>query len=110
MCFVWPSNGCRWPASRQRQHLIRLGVAPSTDELALDFDAAFRAVDIVADAPGISAAALESLRTIDRLLDQAGNGEPDVWHVSGLEGSGTWDKVRRLAADAIRELGTPPDA
>jgi hypothetical protein len=93
-----------WPASRQRDYLIGLGVAPLADELALEFDDAFRVVEAMPAMLGLSAAARESLLTVDRALDAMSKSDSGVWQVESLAGSTRWAEVRRLATVVLGEL------
>src|SRR3712207_6165635 len=65
-----------WPAERQRRYLDGLGVAPSCDELALEFDDALRPVienpSEFALPPDLCAA----LRDLDQLLSAMTGGPP----------------------------------
>jgi hypothetical protein len=114
---VTPSNGetelrrlraalehLAWPAARQRDYLIGLGVAPLADELALEFDDAFRPVDTMPATLGLSAAAQESLLAVDHTLEAMSNSDSHVWQVDSLAGSTKWAEIRRLAAMVLGEL------
>jgi hypothetical protein len=57
-----------WPATRQREYLTKLGVAPSIDELALEFDDALRPISSQFDDLCLPVEVRELLTEIDKLL------------------------------------------
>ena len=79
----------------------------TSDELALDFDDAYR---LVSDCPQVELSGVEadSLRRVDAMLaDWSGEGRPDLWSDSALRSAPEWAALRERAADALRALGAP---
>lgn len=84
---------------RQKAYLQQLGVGDSTDELALEFDDAFRPLDPLLRDAGAPDGVRDALRTLDSALAR----DPLDWTTLSLESSG-WVEVRRLAAQALQAL------
>ena len=94
------------PAARQLDYLADLGVLPSVDELALEFDDRFVLVPELEAARLLTAEQVEALRRIDRLL-VAMSQQPDRWTATALAEHPDWAELRRLAAVSLRTLGAP---
>jgi hypothetical protein len=77
------------------------------DELALDFDDAFR---LVSDCPQLEldTEQRECLDRLDHFLEQrSGPDTPDFWTESAIRTSAEWVELRALAADALACLNAP---
>ena len=87
------------PSDEQERYLRDLGVAPSIDELGLEFDDCFRPL-----APRLAddkaTRALEALIVVDAALSD----EDLPWTDAGLRESPEWEHVRALAREAERLL------
>ena len=81
------------PASQQAEYLKSIGTAPSTDELALEFD------DLRHKCP-TEPAAVALTERIDALLE-AMSGPGPLWHTDSLATAPEWAEVRALAADLL---------
>jgi hypothetical protein len=86
------------PADAQIEYLEALGVAPSADELALEFEDAVFGLQVAAEAREFVAAVDAQL---DRMSDQ---GEANLWEFNALRKSAEWREVRRLATLALDAL------
>jgi hypothetical protein len=83
------------PADRQKAYLVSLGVAPSADELALEFDDAMSGVSA-------EAALSEKLDAIgNQLAAMSGEENSHLWQMGALVKSPEWATVRTLAAEAL---------
>lgn len=92
----------RLAASPQTQlgYLRHLGTAESLDELALEFDDAFRPLRPILDRQPAWREALSRLDELDRLLS-----DTDIpWNSAELERSNSWVRVRQLAAASQRSI------
>lgn len=88
------------PASEQLDHLRRLGVLPSVDELALEFDDAFPPPPQLAASGFISPEAQGHLEALSHMLEKMSGYDPE-WETPALEDSPAWAEVRRLAQLAL---------
>jgi hypothetical protein len=87
----------------QVQYLERIRTAPSTDELALDFDESFRMLPMFENAGLLDERILGPLTRIDEILtamtrDQVG------WEIDALD-SDQWCQVRAEALEVLMRLG-----
>jgi hypothetical protein len=82
-------------APQQVEYLRSIGTAPSTDELALEFDD-LRHLGHPADAAPL-------VERIDGLLE-AMSGPGPLWHVDALDVAPEWAELRLLAAELLRLL------
>ncbi|MGZ3140624.1 hypothetical protein ACVDFE_01190 [Lentzea chajnantorensis] len=94
-----PTRRLALPASAQRAHLESIGTAPSTDELALEFDDVRRHPVPPAAGPFVD--------RIDTLLETM-SGPGPVWHVTSLPTAAQWAELRLLAAELLRHLPAHP--
>ncbi|MFE1953760.1 hypothetical protein ACFW9D_25205 [Streptomyces sp. NPDC059524] len=91
-----------WPAERQIEHLRRWGVGP--DELALEFDDAYRMVPAL-DSQGILPDDVGArLRQVDSLLEEMSEGADPEWTHEAVTRSPTWDRLRHSAQAALEAL------
>lgn len=88
-----------WPADRQKSYLIELGVAPSLDELALEFDDALKPVEGLYDDLGVDEESREMLASIDATFAAMTEHSEDayVWEVQALDNNPCWAKIRGIA-------------
>ena len=96
-----------WPAGQQRAYLAELGVAPSLDELALEFDDALKPLLALYGDIGINEEAQRMLASIDALFAAMGRhpGDPDsVWEWQALDSDSRWAKIRRMAGSVSAQL------
>ncbi|MDK1472356.1 hypothetical protein QNO07_02765 [Streptomyces sp. 549] len=79
----------------------------STDEIALDFDDAFRTADSLAAEKHLSGGAMADLREIDAALAGMGGEENAVrWTPDALSGDEGWAAIRQLARRVLaQEVG-----
>ncbi len=90
------------PADAQVRYLIDKGVAPSADELGLEFD------DALAGAP-LSDAERSQLRALDGYLSRmSGPTHASLWTTEALQSRSEWVEVRRLALQALGSIGGRP--
>jgi len=91
------------PAEEQIQYLTDKGVAPSADELALEFD------DALAGAP-LSKRERKLLGPLDAHLNgMSGQHHAALWTISALRTRSEWAEVRRLAREALSAMDLGPD-
>jgi hypothetical protein len=89
----------------QIPHLVQLGVAPSADELALEFDAVYPEVASRATEVDIPHPALESLVTLNEtLLRMSAPGQSELWTTDAIVESQWWSAVRKQAAEVLVRL------
>jgi hypothetical protein len=79
-----------------------LAVAP--DELALEFDDAFRVASGMVSEGILPETLREFLAPIDELLTEMTHSTLDEWSVDSLSHSSAWNCLRRLATDALPHL------
>jgi hypothetical protein len=86
-------------AAEQEAYLSRLGVLPSTDELALELDDARLGITL----DDVEATSL--LERLDAHLEKmSGEEHAGLWTVDALRTAPEWIEVRRLAAQVLRAL------
>lgn len=89
----------------QTAYLASLGVNPSLDELALEFDDAYRIVQPRFRELGVSPQAIARLaRVDDALAKMSGARNAQLWESSALASSDAWAKLRSLASEAIQAI------
>ena len=87
-------------AERQASYLEALGTAPSSDELAIEFDDAYRTV--IAQLSGRASQLAEELN--EMLESMSGEASGHLWTIESLHGEEKWTKVRQLAGTLLGEL------
>ncbi len=91
----------------QIHYLDALGVAPSLDELGLEFDDAWRLVPSLVCRGTLSTTVESIVAEIDASL-RAMSRDHDLW-VQEMLGAPAWKSVRTLSARALRSIqGTEP--
>ncbi|MFD8082808.1 hypothetical protein ACFV4F_14090 [Kitasatospora sp. NPDC059722] len=76
-----------------------------TDEIALDFDHAFRMVGGLTEDDGVSPAVLPDLRAIDAVFaGMSGAGNTDRWSMDALETDPGWGEARDLARRVLADM------
>ena len=96
-----------WPADRQRAYLADLGVAPLLDELALEFDDAYKPIQADFRSLGIDDSTRQTIDSIDQILvelTQESNMEGWAWDWAALHNDKRWLDIRRLAHAALAGL------
>ncbi|MFI7011635.1 hypothetical protein [Streptomyces sp. NPDC050145] len=93
-----------WPATRQVEHLRRWGVGP--DELALEFDDAYRMVPALVSRGTLPDDVGTRLREVDSLLAEMSDGTDTAWTDEAMTRSPMWDRLRRAAQEALEALRT----
>jgi hypothetical protein len=93
------------PASKQIAYLRKLGTAPETDELALEFDDVAGVVQTLISEGYITASQGQAIGEVDRILGQMSDQhDPSLWIESALSTTECWNKVRQAAKDALASL------
>lgn len=97
-----------WSAAEQREYLTSLGVAPSIDELALEFDDAIGPVKAVMADRDFPDDLRAVLTRIDSILDEVSKppASATTWGWADLDRDYPWRELRRLARLAIEKLPT----
>ena len=96
------------PCRRQEAYLREFGTWPSLDELALEFDDAYRPLVTPTPDPGLPSLAVARLGMLDRKLAEMGKGGPALWSDSALASDPAWAEVRAFAAAALEALTPVP--
>lgn len=91
-----------WKAEKQIDYISRLAVGP--DELALEFDDAFRVASGMVSEGILPETFRDLLVPMDELLTEMTHGTQDEWSVDSLTHSSAWNCLRRLATDALNHL------
>lgn len=94
-----------WPAERQLRHLKSLQVG--VDELALEFDDAFRLVRGKVAEGRLPKFVVEVTQSIDNTLERMTTTGGEIWTAEALANSPEWANVRALsshALDAVKPL------
>ncbi|MFD3499919.1 hypothetical protein [Streptomyces sp. NPDC058678] len=92
------------PAPAQTAWLEKHGVV--TDEIALDFDHAFRMAERLVEEGLLSRGALPDLRMIDSIFDEMTRDEsPDRWTTAALINDAGWGQARGLAQQVLTREG-----
>lgn len=92
------------PASVQLDYLREIGLSPSIDELALEFDDIAVLVPELVDDGRLTREQVETVMALDRML-QAMSGIDDLWNDAALQSDPRWAEVRdlaRLGAERLR--------
>jgi hypothetical protein len=91
-------------AQEQESYLVKLGTAPSADELALEYSDALELVQADLDETVRGAA-----RQLDRYLEEiSGREHAELWTVAALHVAPEWMHVRELASSVLELLGSDP--
>ena len=93
-----------WPAEQQRAYLAGLGVSPSLDELALEFDDALKPVAARYDEFGVDRASRTLLTSIDATREAWAAEDDPAWEPAALDADPRWARIRGLAASAGERL------
>jgi hypothetical protein len=89
-------------AEAQTRWLRNLGVYPSADELAFEFDDGFRLVPSFTERGWLNDGALPALAQLDdQLAAMSGEQNAELWHVAALASSAEWEHVRVPARAAL---------
>lgn len=92
------------PAPAQTAWLEKHGVV--TDEIALDFDHAFRMAERLVEEGLLSCGALPDLRMIDSIFDEMTRDEfPGRWTPAALINDAGWGQARGLAQRVLAREG-----
>ncbi|WOX19972.1 hypothetical protein [Streptomyces solicathayae] len=92
------------PVSAQEAWLKKHGV--ETDEIALDFDHAFRMVEGLMEEGLVSRDVLPDLRMIDSIFDEMSRDEsPNRWAATALSSDAEWIRARGLAQRVLTREG-----
>lgn len=91
------------PPQAQVDYLVALGVAPSTDEFALELDDLLPSVQQLVREGYLSLEQATSVYAVDQRLAEMGE-RPDVWEIPALEGHPDWQDIRQLAATSMEAL------
>lgn len=91
------------PASAQIAYLQDLGVTPSIDELALEFDDIAVLVPELVENGRLTREQVETVMALDRTL-QAMSGIDDLWNDAALRSDPRWAEVRELARKGAERL------
>ncbi len=90
------------PATEQRSYLEKLGVSPSLDELALEFDDVMALVPQLLKEGHLTDAQVETMHAVDRKLSEMSN-HPLLWEVKALAKHPDWEEIRNIAAAASED-------
>jgi hypothetical protein len=96
-----------WPADQQRVYLANLGVAPLLDELALEFDDAFKPIRAALYELGIDDSTRRDIGSIDLILTELTEEskiDDSVWNTAALDNDKRWLDIRQLAKTVQAEL------
>jgi hypothetical protein len=80
------------------------------DEIALQYDDAWRLVPQIRQAGLLSDEQHEALARLDRHLEEMSNAadKDSLWTIETMEGDERWETFRRLAGQALAALGREP--
>jgi hypothetical protein len=92
-------------ASQQKEYLRNLGTYPSTDEIAIEFDDAFKSfISYNEDEKLEGTEFLLKINLINDKLDSFSSLEgSEIWYVDSLDKE-SWCEIRQLAIDSISAL------
>ncbi len=95
---------CKKPGE-QIEYLSELGVEPSADELALEFDDCVGSFRSFFQEGLISQKTLEWLMKLDEKLNlMSSSGDKETWDFESLKTSNDWKEVRKIAANALDSM------
>ncbi|MFI9204709.1 hypothetical protein [Streptomyces sp. NPDC053048] len=89
-------------AEAQTRYVHHLRIDP--DEMALEFDDAFRRVVGLSDMGLLPDSVLTTVLPIDEHLQRMTGSRPEVWTVAGLQNSPDWQELRSLAKEAMEDI------
>lgn len=89
--------------SEQVEYLATLGVLPSADELALEFDDVVALLPRLVDEGNLTPERYEAIEALRRKLSEMSNRQ-DVWTEVSLRSHPDWAEVRRLALVVIDKM------
>lgn len=91
------------PAGEQESYIDSLGV--SIDELALEFDDAYKAIQHMLDRVGVSTDGADHLSSLDAQLEEmSGSERSALWTRQALRESPEWKLIRARAKSALDAL------
>ncbi|MEU1050612.1 hypothetical protein ABZ400_36530 [Streptomyces sp. NPDC005897] len=96
-----------WEAEKQVEYINRLAVGP--DELALEFDDAFRVASGMVSEGSLPAPLGNLLAPMDELLSEMTRSTQDEWSIDALGLSVAWQRLRMLAVEVLRYLEEESD-
>ncbi|MFI0981999.1 hypothetical protein ACH4SP_33950 [Streptomyces sp. NPDC021093] len=100
-------NRLAWGADQQLEHLGRWGVGP--DELALEFDDAFRVVPGLVSQGLLPDSVTALLQPVDDALAAMTDASGNEWTNDAMAQSPTWSLLRRTAQEALDGLRAATD-
>jgi hypothetical protein len=90
-------------ASEQIKYLRKLGVLPSIDELALEFDDAFVLLPELVQKGYFTDHQANKIRLVDHHLSIMSD-KKQLWTIKALESHSDWAEIRRLATAALHSI------
>ncbi|BAC89374.1 hypothetical protein [Gloeobacter violaceus] len=91
------------PADEQAAYLEKLGVSPSADELALEFDDSLAGLPVLVEKRLLTPRQAELVYAVDRRLTQMSE-QQTLWTEEALHHHQDWAQIRELAALSLREM------
>src|SRR3954451_7658693 len=94
------------PYAQQTDHLKKMDVWPSTDELALELDDVAPLMPEAIRKGELSREVELAVERVNQKLDEmSGQQNAHLWTPNALANSDQWEPVRLLASEALRTLG-----
>jgi hypothetical protein len=91
-----------WNAEQQIEYMSRFGVG--SDEMALDFDDAFRTTSGMIRQGLMPDSLREALHPVDEILTEMTDSHEDEWDEEAVSESRTWSILRKAAATSLISL------
>ena len=92
-------------ADEQISYLEELGVGPSADELALEFDDCMGVVSELFEKGFVSIEFVQAVEELDQKLDLMSINADDVlWSFESLRNRKEWEDVRKIAKISLKNL------
>ena len=92
--------------SEQASYLVRLGTAPSSDELALELDDFIQMLPAAVSDGALSQEEALAIKNVSDYADSfSGPENAQLWEISQLYTAPQWEELRRLASTALNMLG-----
>lgn len=91
-----------WNAEQQIEYMSRFGVG--SDEMALDFDDAFRTTSGMIRQGIMPDSLRETLRPVDEILTEMTDSHEDEWDEEAVSESRIWSILRKAAATSLISL------